>query len=343
MMTVRIFFCFSFSVASGLLGCRTPVQTATDGASPPASDDVRSEAAAESPPPGPLDFEQVLTMIDDELGAFVNRAGSHALGFKAGAWREVVVFRVEGEDYCQAVTPEAERADCEFVPGTKGIPWSSEQYLGLAVVAYTDPSVPRIEHLRMLERGCQVWHSGTCAESPGAANVGFRGGSEMANIDVERLAVSDLDGDRDVEIELVTTYVALAAVVEGELGDDPDDYSEQIFTRRRVTVLRSDLSRQLDVDIHQVMFEWIPGVYADNDVVNESYELGPNGATVSWCEMDVSVAFRARECLDQVCASPTSRVRFPYDVDKDLYTEAAPEALRPIVDEDWTGCRDTTG
>jgi hypothetical protein len=106
----------------------------------------------------------------------------------------------------------------------------------------------------------------------------------------------------------------------------------ETFTRRSLTVLRDDLSLQLDVDIHQVMFDWIPGVYVENEVSKESYELTPDGVTLSWCEIDYVLAWRARECWPQVCASPTSRVRFPYDIAEDLYTKGSPEALRPVVE-----------
>src|SRR5690606_33630287 len=122
----------------------------------------------------------------------------------------------------------------------------------------------------------------------------------------------DVDSDTEFEIELVTTYVELGTEVESDFEHDP---TLEIFTRRRLTVLRGDLSRQLDIDIHQERSESMPGVYADNDVVNESYQLTPDGASVSWCEIDVNFALRARECLDRVCASPTTRARFPYDAD----------------------------
>jgi len=278
-----------------------------------------------------------MTLIDDELGALAYHSASRSWGFRDGVWREAIVFVVDGEEYCLGVTPEAERADCDFVPELEQIPWSAQEFVGVAIVAYTNPDEPWIEHLRILEGGCQVWQYGSCAELPGTTYTRNDHWSSMTAIQITGLSISDVDGDKKPELVLVMTYVKLASVDEGDLGDLPDSYSVKIFNRRRLTVLRDDLTLQLDLDIGQEMYELAPGTVADNDVVTDYYLFEADAATVSWCELDMHLGLAARECLEQVCASPTTRARFAYDPAKDLYTNATIEALRPIVN-DWDGC-----
>ena len=324
MNTVRI--TSALLIAAGLLACRAPGHPRSDGASPP-TPEVKSNSAAQPPTrPGPPDFDKI------ELPVGANIDHSRSLGWNAGEWREVVVFRLDGEEYCRAFTPEDQWADCDFVQEWDMIQWSSEQYLGLAVIAYTDPATPRLEHLRVLEYGCQL--EMTCGEDPGTSNDG-RFSSAMDAIHVDRFEISDVDGDNKPEIELVTSYVALASTTQEDLGEAPEDYAEAIFTRRRLTVLRADLSRQLDIDIHQETFETTPGMDADADYVNEAYQLTLEGVTISWCEIAVGAAIRLRECWPRVCASPTTLIRLPYDADKDLYGKATFEALRPVVEDGY--------
>lgn len=334
-MTPRVSRCV-VPVALGLLGCRIPEQTSSDGASPPTSGEAKSDMAAEQP--GELDCAQVETLIETHLRAPIDLAQSLPLGLEAGAWREVIAFRINGEDYCRTVIPEAERAKCDFVPGRDGIPWSSQEFLGLAVVACTDSAAPSIEHLRVLEHGCHVWNTGTCGEDPLTPNTTPQPrASNMKRIQLDRFHVADVDGDKSVELVLVTSYVELAISTQDEWGDTPEAYSEDIYTRRRLTVLRGDLSRQLDIDVHQEMFPWTPGVEVTADLVNEAYEITPEAATVTWCEIEGRIALDVRECLNAFCASPTTRVRLPYDADKDLYAIAPFEPLRPVI-SDWEGC-----
>jgi hypothetical protein len=155
----------------------------------------------------------------------------------------------------------------------------------------------------------------------------------MDRIELERFAVADVDGDGALEIEISTHYFALAPTTDEDLGDTEDDYSQEIFARRRLTILREDLSRQLDADIHEQMLEYTPGEYVDADRIHERYELGPNGVDVSWCEVVDWVAPKIRECSARLCAAPTHRVHSSYDPSTDSYGRVEQIELRDPVEQ----------
>ncbi|KIG18410.1 hypothetical protein DB30_00695 [Enhygromyxa salina] len=202
-----------------------------------------------------------------------------------------------------------------------------QELLGVAVVSFTNPAAPRVERVRVLEDTCSLFAA--CGEVAGTMNTSAPMWSEMARIVLEHAEVSDVDGDGQLEIEIVTSYVELTTFAQ-EQADEP--YADEIFSRRRLTVLRGDLSRQLDTDIHVEMFESTPGVLLEADRIHERYTLTPDGLTAYWCEVDGQFAIPARECSKQVCPEPTTRARMSYDAAKDAYGKAEIEQLRPVVD-----------
>ncbi|PRQ04614.1 hypothetical protein ENSA5_06190 [Enhygromyxa salina] len=142
-----------------------------------------------------------------------------------------------------------------------------------------------------------------------------------------------MDGDGAAEIVLQTSHVALDDDYElTEPSDDYRSYYAESYAQRRITVLRPNLTRQLDAIIHQEMRPSILGMYADREIAGEQVELTPQGVTATWCDIEMNSNYIVQDCLAEVCSSPTSRVHLPYDLATDSYEEAAVEKLRPEID-----------
>ncbi|KIG11959.1 hypothetical protein DB30_02260 [Enhygromyxa salina] len=99
------------------------------------------------------------------------------------------------------------------------------------------------------------------------------------------------------------------------VSDDIREYYVENYGQKRLTVLRPNLSRQLDVVIHQEELPSILGMYADREINGEKFEFTPEGVTASWCDSESS-------CVERSCASPTSTVHLPYDFATDSYEES---------------------
>ncbi|PRQ08103.1 hypothetical protein [Enhygromyxa salina] len=208
-----------------------------------------------------------------------------------------------------------------------------QEYLGVAVVSYTDPKQPRFERVRVLNSGCEPEDFGNCGEPSTDSPEGGGGWSEIGQIAVERLDVADVDGDGIPEIVLETSHVTMHANYEDfdEPSDDVRPYYQESYAQRRFTVMRPNLSLQLDAVVHQEMLETIYGMHATRDIDGEDVRLTPEGVLVTWCEIDMNAGYNIRKCLEQACTPPTTRIQMSYDPGTDTYGEATIEQLRPEV------------
>lgn len=267
-------------------------------------------------------------------------------------YRDVVVFKIDGVDYCRAFTPEADHERCEPTAGIGGHYVGIGEFLGFAILSFRSPAQAVVEHVRLVDEA-PFGRDTQCQDCyfPNAEPGDFHADPDKGWISnnrrhlVESLSTADVDGDGQPEI------IAVVAVEEFDIIDyyyyqceedpdcpdlaDPDAFAATAYKGRRLLILRDNLTLQLDISLDERGFTVFDGQNYDSDVrINHTFAIEHGSVVAQWCALEFGLHASLSDCeVELACAEPTVRVRWHYDPESDAYAKAEVERLRPNIDD----------
>ena len=301
--------------------------------------------------PSPLlEPADVQLALDTALGFHTEHLTTQVARADKDQYRNFVVFKVGGVDYCRAHAPGSSASDCAFRVGDLDIPWEAENRVGVAVVTFSADTIPKLQAFRFFSDSNELWRGDPKWEQ--AAKPEFNPNKMYYEfLDIESALVDDVDGDQ--QDELVLRFGAYQLVPSEALdieSTSPGELYVWSHLKSRLVVVREDLSLKFDAYVHhEFMAGSAPGWAAGTDVLHERYEFVPAqgdraaALVFDWCEVDALLSYQVEACvLAALCKEPTQRVVVGYDARTDSFSLVERNPLRPTIkSSDGVECAET--